>query len=131
MYNPASTNRTRSAVVDRSPRRGDIAYFYVHGAVTQPNALPGQGATGPGGVNSSGFQNQLVQLMDWQINRGWYEAGFPRNLGLSTRVPQLQTNVTGGPGMSSSTQRPLFTKVQKVRRAGVKVNTYQTRSANR
>lgn len=129
LYNPASTARTRSSVVTRAPRRGGMRSFYVHGAVGMPNALPNPGAGGVGGVNSSAFQPNLVQLMDWQVNPSWYEAGYPRNLGLSTRVAQLQTNVTGGPGRSSQDQRPLFTRVQTVPRANVTVRSYPTRSA--
>jgi len=129
LYTPASENVTNSAVVARMPRRGGHVFFYSHGAVRMPNALPGNGATGPGGVNSSAFQPDNVQLMDWQINRAWAEAGRPRNLGLSTRVPQLRTNQTGGPGKSSSVQRPLFTRVQVVPRTRAVVRTYGTRSA--
>lgn len=129
LYNPASTAWTRSAVVTRAPRRGGMRSFYSHGAVTMPEALPMPGAGGVGGVRSSAFQTQNVQLMDWQINPSWGEAGRPRNLGYSTRVPQLQTNVTGGPGRSSSDQRPLFTRVQTVSRAQVSVRSYPTRSA--
>jgi hypothetical protein len=131
LFNPSSTNRTGSAVVTRAPRRNGQLFFYAHGAVTQPNALPNPGAASIGNVNSSAFQTQLVQLFDWQKNIAWHEAGYPRNLGLSTRVPQLETNVTGGPGKSSSDQRPLFTKVQQVQRARVVVRSYPTKSAMR
>lgn len=130
LYNPSTTATTRSAVVVRAPRRGGMRSFYSHGAVPMPNALPHPGASGVGNVESSAFQPYNIQLMDWQINPSWYEAGYPRNLALSTRVPQLQTNVTGGPGRSSSDQRPLFTRVQTVRRATVSVRSYPTRSAN-
>ena len=131
LHNPASTNRTNSAVVNRQLRRGGILSFYVHGGVDMQGALPYPGAAGVGQVQSSRFQRWLVQLMDWQINPSWYEAGYPRNLALSTRVPQLETNVTGGPGKSSSDQRPLFTQVQTVKRANVVVRSYPTRSSNR
>lgn len=127
LNNPSSTNVTGSAVVARQPRRGGHMFFYSHGAVVMPNALPHPGAGGVGGVESSAFQPYNIQLMDWQINRSWYEAGYPRNLGLSTRVPQLQTNVTGGPGRSRSVQRPLFTQVQTVPRASVRVRSYPTK----
>lgn len=128
LFNPASTNRTGSAVVNRQDRRGGHHFFYVHGAVTMPGPLPAPGAGQVGGVQSSAYQRQLVQLMDWQVNTSWYESGYPRNLGYSTRVPQLQTNQTGGPGKSSSDQRPLFTRVQQVGRARAVVRTYPTRS---
>lgn len=127
---PSTTAATRSAVVVRAPRRNGNNFFYSHGAVQMPEALPAPGARGVGAVASSAFQRDNVQLMDWQINASWGAAGRPRNLGYSTRVPQLQTNVTGGPGKSSSTQRPLFTRVQTVQRAQAKVGRFKTRSSN-
>ena len=125
---PAATNRTWAPVVCRVPRNR-IKAFYVHGAETQPNALPYPGAAGVGEVNRSAFQDQLVLLTDWHINPGWYEAGYPRNLGLSTRVPQLVTQVTGGSGPGRSQPRPLFTRVQTVGRASATVKTYPTKGA--
>lgn len=127
---PASTVVSGSAVVMRAPRRNGHAFFYSHGGVPMalPLARPGVGA---GGVESSQFQRTNVQLMDWQINSSWHEAGYPRNLGLSTRVPQPTTNQTGGPGRSQMVQRPLFTRVQSVPRARVLVRAYPTRSTNR
>lgn len=124
----ASTAWTRSAIVNRAPRRGGIRSFYVHGGVVMPNGLPNPGPES-GNVNISAFQRVLVQLMDWQINPSWFEAGYPRNLGFSTRVSQLETNQTGGPGKSSSDQRPLFTKVQTVPRARAVTPRFGTRSA--
>lgn len=125
---PASTVVSGAAVVNRQPRRGGHRFFYSHGAVPMPPALPGSGP-GIGGVFSSLFQRFNIQLMDWQINTSWYESGYPRNLAWSTRVPQLQTNVTGGPGKSQQTQRPLFTRVQTVPRATVRVRSYPTKAA--
>lgn len=121
---PPSTNRTRSAVVSRRERRGDIRYFYSHGAVTMRAPLV---ATGPGTTPVSLFQQQNVQLMDWQINASWRETGYPRNLGWSTRVAQLETNTTGGPGQSQQTAKPHPTRVQQVPRSRVIVRTYPTR----
>src|SRR5512147_1892368 len=80
LYVPATRNITNSAVVTRAPRRGGMRSFYSHGAVPMPNALPRPGATGVGNVQSSAFQPYNVQLMDWQINPSWHEAGYPRNL---------------------------------------------------
>lgn len=128
-YNPASTNRTNSAVVDRRPRRGGHNFFYSHGAVPMRTPID-ESQTSMGLVPISTFQPYNVQLMDWQINTSWYEAGYPRNLGLSTRVPQLQTQVTGGGGPGAMDQRPLFTKVQQVQRARVLVQTYRTKASN-
>jgi hypothetical protein len=127
-YNPPSTNRTKSAVVDRKPRRGGHMFFYSHGAVPMLTPIR-EDSNSQGLVPISMFQRFNIALMDWQKNLSWYESGYPRNLGLSTRVPQLQTNVTGGPGRSSMDQRPLFTKVQTVQRARIKVSAYQTVAA--
>jgi hypothetical protein len=127
-YNPASTNRTGSAVVDRKPRRGGHMFFYSHGAVPMPTPIREE-QNSQGLVPISKFQRFNVALMDWQKNLSWYESGYPRNLGLSTRVPQLETNQTGGPGRSSMDQRPLFTRVQTVQRSRVIVQTYRTRPA--
>lgn len=124
---PASLNTTNSAVVNRAQRSGGMRSFYAHGAVPMPTPVP---YAGYGGVNSSAANQYNVNLFDWQINPSWFEAGYPRNLGLSTRVPQLQTNITGGPGKSRATARPLFTRVQQVPRAQVTVRTYQTKAAN-
>ena len=126
---PATTVVNKSAVVQRFERRGGHRFFYSHGAVPMPPALPRPGV-GVGGVESSLFQPYNVNLFDWMINASWFEAGYNgHNLGLSTRVSQLETNNTGGPGKSRSTARPLLTRVQTVERARVLVRTYQTRSA--
>lgn len=123
-----STNRAGSMVVNRKPRRNGLRYFYSHGGIVMPR--PTVPTPGAGGVASSGFQSILVQLHDWSQNLAWFAAGYPRNLGYSTRVQQLQTNVTGGPTDASMDARPLFPKVQSVRRATVVVPRYPTKSAN-
>lgn len=125
----SSTNVNGSAVVNRQEQRGGIRSFYSHGGYRMPNALPFAGNTATGGVNRSAFQQTNIQLMDWQINPSWHQAGYPRNLALSTRVSQLQTNVNGAPGASSQDPRPLFTRVQTVERARIIVQSYKTRGA--
>lgn len=122
----ATTIRTGAAVVSRIPRRGGHEFYYSHGAVRM--RTPTMGPPAYGSVVSSPFQPNNVQLMDWQNNRSWHEAGYPRNLALATKTPQLSTNATGGPGKSRSTQRPLFTRVQQVRRPLAVVPTFATRS---
>lgn len=125
---PASTNRTGSAVVNRRPTRNGQQFFYSHGAVPM---LPPIDAVGKGGVISSRFQMMNVQLMDWQKNTSWRQAGYPRNLGYVTRVATIDTNVTGGPGTTSQmASAPLFTKVQRVPRYQAIPQAYKTRSAN-
>jgi hypothetical protein len=128
LFTPGASAWTRSAVVSRSSRTDGLRMFYVHGATRQPVPLvrPGVGA---GGVESSAWQQNLVLLTDWCVNTAWLAAGYPRNFGWTFRGPQPQTNVTGGPGKSRQTQRPLLTRVQSVRRASVTVQTYPTRGA--
>lgn len=121
---PPSTNQTSSAVVKQSPRRGGMRYFLTYGAMRMP--LP-VFASGPGQVPSSAFQSMSANRAEWDINPDWAEAGYPRNLGWSTKVPQLQTNITGGPGTSAQTAKPLFGRVQVVPRSRVTVRTYPTR----
>lgn len=125
---PASTNRTNSAVVMRRPRRNGLRYFYAHGGLLMPlNGVPTPGA---GGVRVSAFQPWLVHLYDWITNSAWFAAGYPRNTGLTFRVPQLKTQVTGGSGPGAMDARPLFPRVQSVPRASAIVRRYPTRSSN-
>lgn len=121
----AATLHTGSAVVSRRPRRGGLLAFLSYGArlMKQPVPVP----AGYGNVQPSGFQQLVVQLQDWHINPSWYEAGYPRNLGLSQRTPQPQTNVVGAPGRSRMTPHPLFTRVQNVPRAKANIRVYNTR----
>ena len=121
---PACSNRTSSAVVTRRPRRGGLDYHYSHGA--EVRMMPQVPTPGAGGVRSSTFQPILVQLHDWCINRAWFAAGYPRNLGLSTRVDQLKTNVSGGSTDAAMDQRPLFPRVQRIPRYSVKPASYKT-----
>lgn len=126
---PATTARTRSAVVDRHPRMAGFNNFYSHGAVQMQRPIPGQ--PGYTQVYNSAFQRYNIRLLFWQIITSWGAAGMPRNLGLSTAVPQPETNATGGPGQSMMTQRGLFTRVQTVGRPRAVVQRYDTRSSNR
>lgn len=123
-----TTNRTNSAVVQRRPRREGLKYFYSYGTVPMP--LAGVPRPGAGGVFSSSFQPLLTTLHDWVTNTAWFAAGYPRNLGLSTRVSQLQTKRTGGPTDASMDAKPIFPKVQRVQRYSVTPSYYPTRSAN-
>jgi len=128
LYTPASTNRTNSAVVMRRPRRDGLAYFYAYGGTRQP--VPGVPTPGGGGVRSSAWQQYLVQLHDWVVNTEWFAAGYPRNTGLTFRVSQLQTQVTGASGPGAMQQRPLFPAVQVVPRATVRARRYPTKGAS-
>lgn len=121
-----TTIRTGAAVVTRASRRGGIMSFWGHGAVRMPNAVPQQ-ANGFGNVMRSPFQPLNVQLIDFQINPSWHEAGYPQNLGLSQRQPQPRTNMSGGPGESMMQQHPMFTRVQQVPRARARVSIFPTK----
>jgi hypothetical protein len=123
---PPSTNKTNSAVVQRRPRRNGLMYFYSHGGLSMP--IPGMPTPGNGGVMSSAFQRVLVQLHDWVINRAWYAAGYPRNLGYTFRVNQIATKTTGG-AVGAMQPRPRFAKVQVIPRATAQPQTYNTKSA--
>lgn len=124
---PPSTNRSGAPVVNRKDRRNGQQFFYSHGAVPM---LPPIDQVAKGGVNTSRFQTSNVQLMDWQKNLSWFEAGFPRNLGWVTRVSILDTKASGGPGNSTMDSRPLFHRVQRVPRYQALPATYNTRSSN-
>lgn len=122
---PASSVRTRSAVVDRHERRGGIENFYTHGAVPMRRPIPGLPAYGS--VIRSAFQRFNVRLAMWQLVPSLFEAGYPRNLGLSTKVAQPEVNATGGPGSSMMTQKPIFPAIQQVTRARATIPMYRTR----
>lgn len=123
-----STNVQGSMVVNRRPRRNGLRYFYSHGGVVQP--APQVPTPGAGGVRNSLYQTILVQLHDWSTNLAIFAAGYPRNLGYTTRVSQLQTKVSGGPTNATMDTKPIFPAVQRVRRYTVQPRTYQTRSTN-
>lgn len=123
---PATTAWTQSSVVNRIPRRDGIRYSYGYGTTKMPVPYPSGGNRG---VNSSEFQPRNGQLVAYSQNDAWYAAGYPSNLGLTFRVPQLKTQVTGGSGPGWMAARPLFTRVQTVRRYSTYAPTYKTKSA--
>lgn len=126
---PGSRVDTNSGVVSSKFRRGGArggqVYFYSYGPLRMRTPL--MGPPGYGSVVRSGFQQYNNQLIDWQLNPSWAETGYPANLGLSHRQPQLPTNASGGPSPSTMGQRPLFTGVQQVPRPRVQIRTYNTR----
>lgn len=126
---PGSTVTEGSSIVSRKMRRGGArggqVYYYSYGPARMRTPFIG----GPGygdGPYRSGYQPYNSVLLDWQSNPSWAETGYPSNLGLSHRQPQLPTNASGGPGLSTQNQRPLFTGVQQVPRARVQIRTYPT-----
>lgn len=127
---PSSTNIANSAVVQRKPNRQGIRYFYSHGGVEMPLGMGQAGPMTGIAVVSSAFQRWLVQLHDWVIYDGLYQAGYPRNLGYSFRAEQLSTKKSGGSTDARMDQRPLFPRVQKIPRFTTVPPVYPTRSAN-
>lgn len=123
---PGVAPSAKSAVVSRKSRRGDHS-FYTYGGYVMQRPIPGPPAYGQ--VMNSSFQRVNKRLFFWQQIRTLFEAGYPRNLGLSHRQAQPVTNASGGAGTSVMTQRPLFTRVQQVPRSRAVVPTYNTRSA--
>lgn len=125
----ASTVRTRSAMVVRIPRRNGIRYFYGHGGEEMPLPNPYPGGN-DGQVRISMFQRFKVHLFDFVLYDGLFSAGYPRNLGLSFRVPQIRTQPTGGPTVARMQQSPRFHKVQTVGRYSTVPQSYATKAAN-
>jgi hypothetical protein len=88
-------------------------------------------------VYSSEWQKWLIgPQVNFTINTGWYIAypaatvmnGGRRNLGLSTRVDQLPTRTTGGPGPASMLAAPRFQSVQQIPRYSTMPTMYPTQS---
>jgi hypothetical protein len=88
---------------------------------------------------SSKFQSyQIGPIFNWFINQCLYRAGYPaatvmnggrHNLALSTRVDQLVTRSSGGPGPAAMTAQPRFNAVQKIPRFSTRPKSYPTQSA--
>lgn len=125
-YVPATNAWTRSAVVNRIPRRAGLRYSYGYGTSQMPAPYPSGGNRA---VSSSRFQPRNGQLVAYSQNDAWFAAGYPSNLGLTFKVPQLRTQVTGGAGPGSMAQRPLFTRVQRVKRYSTYAPTFKTQGA--
>jgi hypothetical protein len=118
-----------AGIVTRAFRRNGIDNHYVYGGEKQ-TALPL-----PTSPVSSRYQQTLVRLWPWTINRAWYAAGYPgatvmnggkHNLGLAEKTPQINTRITGGPGQAQMTRAPRFGRVQNVPRFSTAPGTYDT-----
>lgn len=118
-------------IVNRKESKKGLDFHYVYGG--QPEAVPRT----PDPPVSSRFQQTLVRLWPWSINRAWYICypaatvmnGGKRNQGLSFRSPQITTRTSGGPGAFLMGARPRFTKVQTVPRFPTAPPQYKTTSA--
>lgn len=143
---PAARNSNRTAAfVSRIPRMLGLIFNYSWGAVNQganTASLPRSGGGLDGLVVNSKFQQVLVQLHDWQLNRRWY-INYPmagavfmggnavRGTYPSFRTQQISTNATGGPGPARMQPRNRYTAVQKVPKYSAGPRFYQTVSAMR
>lgn len=121
-----------SAIVNRRNRRnGMIAVGGRQSNEVRSPAVAQQ-------VVSSHFQDWLVgPQVDYSLNTGWYiyypaatvMNGGQHNLALSTKVDQLPTRTSGGPGPATMRQAPRFKAVQTVPRYSTMPPTYPTSSA--
>jgi hypothetical protein len=83
-------------------------------------------------VYSSKFQDWLVgPIVNYVLNGFLYRAagGYPMNLGLSTRVDQLATRSTGGPGPASMLPAPRFRRAPVVPKYSTAPQTYPLESS--
>lgn len=125
------TNASNATVVDRHWRRNGLVY--TAGRQSSKGTAPQQ----PQPVRSSNFSKWLIgPQVNYIMNDDWYIAypaatvmfGGDRNLALSSRVDQLPTRTSGGPGPSTMRPAPRFTKVQQVPRYSVIPSQYPTQS---
>lgn len=125
------TAQSNASVVNRADRRNGI----INTGGRQLRKLPTPQYNDP--VYSSEFNKSLIgPQVDYTINDDWYIAypaasvmfGGLRNLALSTRVDQLQTRTTGGPGPAAMGAAPRFRRVQQVPRYSTMPQTYPTTS---
>lgn len=143
---PGARNSNRTAAfVSRIPRMLGLVFNYSWGAINQGDntaSLPVTNGGLNGMVNSTRFQQVLVQLHDWQTNRHWYidypmagavfMGGNPvRGTYPSFRTEQISTNATGGAGPSRMQPRNRYTAVQKVPKYNAAPRFYATVSAMR
>jgi hypothetical protein len=125
------TIASNATVVDRHWRRNGLVY--TAGRQSSKGTAPQQ----PRPVRSSNFSKWLIgPQVNYIMNDDWYIAypaatvmfGGDRNLGLSTRVDQLPTRTSGGPGPATMRPAPRFTRVQQVPRYSVIPPQYPTQS---
>jgi hypothetical protein len=127
------TTAANASVVMRADRRNGIAYTGGY----QSRRDVGPQINNP--VRSSGFQQWLIgPQVDFILNNCLYRAGYPaatisygtnRNLAWSTRVAQIPTMATGGPGPGAMLPAPRFQSVQTVPRYSTMPTMYNTQSS--
>lgn len=125
------TVASNASVVDRHNRRKGLDY--TGGRLSRKAGTPQM--LDP--VFSSQYQPWLFgPQVNFVINEGWYIAypaasvmfGGLRNQGLSTKVSQLPTRTTGGPGPGAMSPAPRFKAVQTVPRYSTMPPMYNTQS---
>lgn len=128
-----ATAMSNASVVQRTNRRNGM----VATGGLQEYETPTPQMNNP--VYTSKFQPELIgPHVNYYQNNGWYIAypaasvmqGGMRNQMLSTRVDQLTTRTTGGPGPGSMRQAPRFKAVQTIPRYSTMPPSYPTSSAN-
>jgi hypothetical protein len=130
---PSVGATTDAAIVDRSNRMN--GYLATGGFSERDTGIP-QMYNSP---YSSKFQPLTVGwIVNYVINACLYRAGYPaatvmnggrRNMALSTRVDQLVTRSSGGPGPAQMTSAPKFKRVQTVPRFSTMPQAYPTQGA--
>lgn len=80
---PSSTYKQGGSVVSRHPRQR-LRHLYAYGAQKRNNGLPMRAT---GAVESSKFQTwDAGMIFNADFNDGLFEGGYPRNMGLTTKV---------------------------------------------
>lgn len=133
---PSTPNSASNAsIVNRANRRnGTIS---TSGTEDFPEITPQY----PPYVESSKFQPKLLgPLVNYVLNACLYRAGYPaasvmngglHNLALSTRVDQLPTRISGGPGPAAmTTSQRRFQRVQNIPRFSTMPQQYKTQSTS-
>jgi|SRR6516162_149041 hypothetical protein len=124
------TVASNASVVDRRARRNGIVYT----AGKQQRKVPDPQWNNP--VLSSIFNRHLIgPHVNYILNACWYIAypaatvmlGGQHNLAWSTKVDQLPTRTTGGPGPAAMLPAPRFKSVQTVPRYSTMPTMYNTR----
>lgn len=135
---PADVKWTGAPIVSHRWIRKGLRYMWSWGGIDMgPFQGPPKSGPSSGNVNSTRFQQTLVQLHDWQTNDRWYIVypaatvmfGSEHNLGLSYRTPQLHTQVTGGSWPARMQPRNRYTRVQRVPQYNTAPPYYNTKSA--
>lgn len=142
--NPVIGPKVNAPYVSRIPRMNGLKFNWSWGGINMGKmirSLPGVSGGLNGLVRSSGFQETLVQLHDWQTNDKWYIAWNGTGAGMfqhqkkerysypSFRVSVIDTSTTGGAGPQSMrmNQAPRFTSVQAIRKYTAQPSYYNTK----